>query len=75
MSRDAWRTLFEREAGVRMPPEQWDYWEAFNLYKQACASRTCLGLFESGVDPSPDMAIIGTAEHHSFLRRLCDMIR
>jgi aminoglycoside phosphotransferase (APT) family kinase protein len=75
MSRDAWRALIEREAGVRMAAEQWDYWEAFNLYKHACASRTCLGLYEGGFNRSPDMAIIGTALHHTYLRRLVDMTR
>ena len=53
MSREAWIALFEREAGVRMSNEQWNYWEAFNLYKAACADRSCLGLFESGVNAHP----------------------
>ena len=75
MSRDAWRTLFEREAGVRMSPEHWNYWEAFNLYKAACAYRTGLGLFEAGRNRSPDMAIMGTAVHHTYLRRLVDIMR
>ncbi|MEP7115124.1 MAG: phosphotransferase family protein [Ilumatobacteraceae bacterium] len=75
MSRDAWLTLFEQEAGIEMAPEQWAYWEAFNLYKGACANRTCLGVFESGANRSPNMAIIGTAMHHAFLRRLVDITR
>ncbi len=75
MSREAWLALFEREAGVRMTPSQWEFWEAFNLYKGACANRTCLGLFESGGNRSPNMAIIGTALHHTFLRRLVDIIK
>jgi aminoglycoside phosphotransferase (APT) family kinase protein len=75
MSRDAWRSLLEREAGVKMSTEQWDYWEAFNLYKAACANRTCLGLFETGMNRSPDMAIMGTAIHHTMLRRLVDIMQ
>ena len=75
MSGDAWRSLLEREAGFTMSAEHWDYWEAFNLYKAACANRTCLGLFETGMNRSPDMAIMGTAVHHTFLRRLVDIIR
>jgi aminoglycoside phosphotransferase (APT) family kinase protein len=75
MSRDAWLELFEREAGVKMSRDQWLYWEAFNLFKGACANRTALGLFESGVNRSPDLAIIGTAVHHTFLRRLLDITR
>ena len=75
LPRDTWLSLFEREAGVRMPAAQWEYWEAFNLYKGACANRTCLGLFESGANRSPNMAIIGTVLHRTFLRRLVDIIR
>jgi aminoglycoside phosphotransferase (APT) family kinase protein len=75
LSAAAWRALFEREAGVKMTNELWEYWEAFNLYKAACADRSCLGLFASGRNRSPDVAIIGTARHHMFLRRLVDLTR
>jgi aminoglycoside phosphotransferase (APT) family kinase protein len=75
MSRDAWRGVFEREAGVKMTNEQWEYWETFNLYKAACADRSSLGLFESGRNRSPDLAIIATARHHTYLRRLVDMMK
>jgi aminoglycoside phosphotransferase (APT) family kinase protein len=75
MSREAWLALFDSEAGVKMSAEQWKYWEAFNLYKGACANLTCLGLFESGVNRAPDMAIIGTALHRVFLRRLVDITK
>jgi aminoglycoside phosphotransferase (APT) family kinase protein len=75
MPREAWLALFQQEAGVRMTEAQWAYWEAFNLFKGACANRTCLALFEAGTNRSPDMAIIGTALHHSFLRRLVDIIK
>ncbi len=75
LSRAAWLALFEREAGVRMSDAQWTYWEAFNLFKGACANRTCLALFEAGTNRAPNMAIIGTALHHTFLRRLVDMIK
>lgn len=75
MSRDAWLALFEQEGGIKMTPAQWEYWEAFNLFKGACANRTCLGVFESGANRSPNMAIIGTALHHVFLRRLVDIMR
>jgi aminoglycoside phosphotransferase (APT) family kinase protein len=75
MSAEAWRTLFGREAGVKMSNELWRYWEAFNLYKAACADRSCLGLFESGRNRSPDLAILATARHHTYLRRLVDIIK
>ncbi len=74
MPRAAWLELFEREADVRLSDQEWRYWEAFNLFKGACANRTCLGLFEAGDNRAPNMAIIGTALHHSFLRRLTDII-
>lgn len=69
----AWLQLFEQRAGVRMTPARWRYWEAFNLFKGACANTTCLALFESGAIRAPDMAIIGTHLHQSFLRRLVDI--
>lgn len=75
MSAHDWRELFANEAGVKMNTEQWEYWEAFNLYKAACADRSCLGLFESGRNRSPDLAIIAAARHHTYLRRLVDITR
>ena len=75
MPREAWLALFQQEAGVRMTDAQWTYWEAFNLFKGACANRTCLALFEAGTNRAPNMAIIGTALHHTFLRRLVDIIK
>ena len=74
MSRQAWLALFRDRAGIEMDDEHWRYWEAFNLFKGACANRTCLDLFERGINPAPDMAIIGTALHQTFLRRLVDIV-
>lgn len=68
-----WLALFEERAAVRLTPERWRYWEAFNLFKGACANTTALALFESGANRAPDMAIIGTHLHQSFLRRLVDI--
>jgi aminoglycoside phosphotransferase (APT) family kinase protein len=73
MPRDTWLDLFERIAGVRLSDAGWRYWEALNLFKGACANCTCLTLFESGVNPAPNMAIIGTTLHQVFLRRLVDI--
>ena len=50
------------------------YWEAFNLFKGACANCTCLDLFERGGNRAPNMAIIGTVLHRSFLRRLVEVV-
>lgn len=74
MPREAWLELFREHAGVELTDDQWRYWEAFNLFKGACANRTTLALFSAGVNRSPNMAIIGTALHQFFLRRLVDII-
>jgi aminoglycoside phosphotransferase (APT) family kinase protein len=74
LPRDEWLELFEESAGFTMEPALWRYWEVFNLFKGACANRSCLPLFESGANRGPDMAIIGTALHQVFLRRLCELI-
>lgn len=74
MARDDWLVLFDRVAGVRLSDAQWRYWEAFNLFKGACANRTCLTLFEQGRHRAPNMAIIGTTLHQVFLRRLVDIV-
>jgi aminoglycoside phosphotransferase (APT) family kinase protein len=73
-SRQLWIGLFERESGVRMGTDKWDYWEAFNAYKVACINRSCLALFESGQDSSPAMAIAGTEQYHSLLLRLLHIV-
>lgn len=74
MAPEAWRAVVARVAGVDMSPARWAYWEAFNLFKGACANLTCLDLFERGVNPAPDMAAIGTSLHLVFLRRLADLV-
>lgn len=73
MPRARWLELFAEHAGVSMDDDGWRYWEAFNLFKGACANRTCLTLFERGVNRAPNMAIIGTTLHQLFLRRLVDL--
>jgi aminoglycoside phosphotransferase (APT) family kinase protein len=74
MPREQWLELFADHAGFTMEEERWRYWEAFNLFKGACANRTCLRLFETGRNPRPNMAIIGTALHQVFLRRLVSIV-
>ena len=63
MPRETWLELFERIAGVRLDEQTWTYWEAFNLFKGACANTTCLDVFENGANRAPNMAIIGTVLH------------
>ena len=74
MPREDWLALFEEHAGFTMDDEGWRYWEAFNLFKGACANRTCLRVFEDGRNRAPNMAIIGTALHHMFLGRLVGIV-
>jgi aminoglycoside phosphotransferase (APT) family kinase protein len=74
MPRETWLAMFDQIAGVHFGEETWTYWEAFNLFKGACANTTCLAVFESGVNRAPNMAIIGTVLHRSFLRRLVDVV-
>jgi aminoglycoside phosphotransferase (APT) family kinase protein len=74
MPRDRWLALFREHAGVDLPDATWRYWEAFNLFKGACANRTCLALFERGGNRAPNMAIIGTTLHQVFLRRLVSIV-
>jgi aminoglycoside phosphotransferase (APT) family kinase protein len=74
MPRETWLAMFERIAGVHLSEQTWTYWEAFNLFKGACANTTCLAVFESGANRAPNMAIIGTVLHRSFLRRLVDVV-
>jgi aminoglycoside phosphotransferase (APT) family kinase protein len=74
MPRERWLQLFQDIAGVTRPRAEWDYWEAFNLFKGACANLSCIEVFESGANRAPNMAIIGTHLHQHFLRRLTDLI-
>jgi aminoglycoside phosphotransferase (APT) family kinase protein len=70
----AWRALIAEEAGWTCDDAAWRYWEAFNLFKAACADLTALALFERGDHHGPDMAIMGTSRHQVFLRRLVDLV-
>jgi hypothetical protein len=74
MTCDAWLDLIAARTGVVLDDEQWRYWEAFNLFKGVCANRTCLDLFERGVNRAPNMAIIGTTLYQLFLRRLAGIV-
>ena len=74
LPRETWLALFDQVGGFRMDEDGWTYWEAFNLFKGACANCSCLDLFERGVNAAPNMAIIGTVLHRSFLRRLVEVV-
>ena len=74
LGRDEWLATIAERTGVRFDDESWRFWEAFNLFKGACANLTCRRLYETGRNPAPNMAIVGTAVHRLFLRRLAAVI-
>ena len=74
MSLDAWLALFDRVAGVQVTERDLRYWTAFNFFKGACANLTCRRVFAT-VNPAPNMGLIGTALHQSFVRRLAEIIQ
>jgi hypothetical protein len=74
MGRDAWVDAYREVLGFELDQEGWRYWEAFNLFKGACANLTALRVFADGVNPAPNMLAVGTTIHGIFLRRLVDLI-
>ena len=73
MSKDDWLRLFERAAGIRIDERDLHYWSVFNFFKGACANLTCRRVFRT-VNPAPNMAIIGTALHHTYVRQVAALI-
>ncbi len=73
MPRESWVELFDRVAGVRVSDDDLRYWTAFNFFKGACANLTCRRVFAT-VNPAPNMGLIGTALHQSFVRRLAEIV-
>jgi aminoglycoside phosphotransferase (APT) family kinase protein len=73
MGPDEWLALFERAAGVRITEPQLHYWSVFNLFKGACANLTCRRVFRT-VNPAPNMALIGTALHQTYVRQVARLI-
>ena len=49
------------------------YWAVFNYFKGACANATCRRVFAT-TNPAPNMGIIGTALHQTFVRQIADLI-
>jgi len=69
-----WLAMVEERTGMRFDDGSWRFWEAFNLFKGACANLTCRRLYETGRHPAPNMAIIGTAIHRIFAQRLAALV-
>lgn len=73
MSPEAWIALFHEVAGVVVTERDLRYWAAFNYFKGACANATCRRVFAT-TNPAPNMGIIGTALHQTFVRQLAALI-
>lgn len=73
LPKDEWFGRLREVTGIEIPAEVWNYWEAFNYFKGSCANLSCRRLYATGVNPAPNMAIVGTAVHRVFLRRLVDL--
>ena len=73
MGKDEWLALFQRVAGVTVTDADLRYWMVFNYFKGACANITCLRAFRTAT-PAPNMALIGTALHQTFVRQCARLI-
>jgi len=73
MSGNQWLALFREVAGIQIPDAELRYWIAFNYFKGACANITCLPVFRTA-NPAPNMVLIGTALHQTYLRQLAAAI-
>ncbi|MBM3827298.1 MAG: phosphotransferase family protein [Actinobacteria bacterium] len=72
LPKDEWLGQLATITGIRIAPEVWRYWEAFNYFKGSCANLTCRRLYETGANPAPNMAIVGTAVYRMFLQKLIE---
>lgn len=73
MSRDAWIELFRTVAEVEVSEPDLHYWSVFNFFKGACANATCRRAFATS-NPAPNMGIIGTALHQTYVRQVAALI-
>jgi aminoglycoside phosphotransferase (APT) family kinase protein len=73
LPKDEWFGRLAEVTGIVIDPEVWSYWEAFNYFKGSCANLSCRRVYETGINPAPNMAIVGTAVHRVFLRRLVEL--
>jgi aminoglycoside phosphotransferase (APT) family kinase protein len=73
MPRDEWLALFARIAAVEVTDDDLAYWSVFNFFKGACANLTCRRVFRTN-NPAPNMGLIGTALHQTFVRDVARVI-
>ena len=73
MAPAGWVALFRDVAGIDLSEDDLVYWRVFNYFKGACANLTCRQAFATA-NPAPNMAIIGTALHQTFVREMARLI-
>jgi aminoglycoside phosphotransferase (APT) family kinase protein len=73
MTPEEWLATFARVAGVTISEADIRYWSVFNHFKGACANLTCRRVFRT-TNPAPNMALIGTALHQTYVRKVARLI-
>ena len=73
MDRASWLALFAEVADVEVSERDLHYWSVFNYFKGACANLTCRRAFRT-TNPAPNMALIGTALHQTYVRQMARLI-
>jgi aminoglycoside phosphotransferase (APT) family kinase protein len=73
MALEEWLAMFARVAGVSVGEDDLRYWSVFNHFKGACANLTCRRVFRT-TNPAPNMALIGTALHQTYVREVARLI-
>jgi aminoglycoside phosphotransferase (APT) family kinase protein len=68
-ARSEWLALFADVADIHVTEFEQRFWGAFNFFKGACANRSALEVFRDR-PAAPNLAIIGTALHQTFLREM-----
>lgn len=74
MDRESWLRVVAERTGTVVDAASFRYWEVFNYFKGACANASCRRLYALGVEPAPNLAIVGTAIHRLFVRRLDSLL-
>ncbi len=74
LGRKEWLAMINERTGTSFDETSWRFWEAFNLFKGACANLTCRHLYATGRNPAPNMAIVGTAVYRLFVNRLASLL-
>lgn len=69
---DDGRALMADAAGIEVTDWHLRYWARSTFSRAPAPTSPCLDAF-AGANPAPNMTIIGTALHQTFLRNLADL--